>query len=54
MLKGRTKQESAADLARCLDVVAALAAGRYDALSGRYLDIDWDLDELEKEAAKSA
>lgn len=54
MLKGRTAQESAADLARCMDVVAALTAGRYDALSGRYLDINWDLDALENEAAKSA
>jgi NAD(P)-dependent dehydrogenase (short-subunit alcohol dehydrogenase family) len=54
MLKGRTAQDSATDLARCMEVVAALAAGRYDALSGRYLDISWDLDALEREAAKSA
>jgi NAD(P)-dependent dehydrogenase (short-subunit alcohol dehydrogenase family) len=51
MLKARTSQESAADLARCTAVVAALAAGRYDALSGRYLDIAWDLDAQEREAA---
>jgi NAD(P)-dependent dehydrogenase (short-subunit alcohol dehydrogenase family) len=52
MLKARTSKDSAADLARCLEVVAALAAGRYDALSGRYLDASWDLDAQEREAAK--
>jgi NAD(P)-dependent dehydrogenase (short-subunit alcohol dehydrogenase family) len=44
MLQGRTPEQSANDLRRCCDVVAALAAGKYDALAGRYLDIDWDLD----------
>ncbi len=44
MLKGRPPGESAADLERCCNVVAALAAGTYDALSGQYLDIAWDLD----------
>ncbi len=44
MLQGRTPQASAADLRRCCEVVAALAAGKYDSLAGRYLDIDWDLD----------
>jgi NAD(P)-dependent dehydrogenase (short-subunit alcohol dehydrogenase family) len=33
-------------------VVAGLAAGRYDALAGRYLDISWDLEALAREAAK--
>jgi len=46
MLKGRTKEDSDADLRRCCDVVAALAARKYDALAGRYLDIAWDLDAL--------
>jgi NAD(P)-dependent dehydrogenase (short-subunit alcohol dehydrogenase family) len=54
MLNGRTPQDSAADLARCTAVVAALAAGRYDALSGRYLDVSWNLDAQEREAAKSS
>jgi NAD(P)-dependent dehydrogenase (short-subunit alcohol dehydrogenase family) len=53
MLKGRTPEQSAADLARCCAVVAALAAGQYDALSGRYLDIAWDLDALLREAART-
>jgi NAD(P)-dependent dehydrogenase (short-subunit alcohol dehydrogenase family) len=44
MLKNRTPEDSTKDLARCCDVVAALGAGRYDALGGRYLDLWWDLD----------
>lgn len=44
MLRNRTPEESARDLVRCCDVVAALAAGKYDALGGRYLDLWWDLD----------
>ncbi|MGH8150324.1 MAG: SDR family NAD(P)-dependent oxidoreductase [Steroidobacteraceae bacterium] len=44
MLKSRTPEDSARDLARCCDVVAALAGGRYDVLGGRYLDLWWDLD----------
>lgn len=43
MLRNRTDAESARDLARCCDVVVALAAGRFDALGGRYLDLWWDL-----------
>lgn len=43
MLRNRTDAESARDLARCCDVVASLAAGRFDALGGRYLDLWWDL-----------
>jgi NAD(P)-dependent dehydrogenase (short-subunit alcohol dehydrogenase family) len=50
MLAARTPAESAADLARCADVVAALAAGQYDDLGGRYLDIQWDLDARAREA----
>jgi NAD(P)-dependent dehydrogenase (short-subunit alcohol dehydrogenase family) len=44
MLKGRTPEDSAKDLARCCEVVAALAAQRYDALGGRYIDLWWDLE----------
>jgi NAD(P)-dependent dehydrogenase (short-subunit alcohol dehydrogenase family) len=44
MLKGRTAEDSANDLARCCDVVAALAAHRYDGLGGRYIDLWWDLE----------
>jgi len=53
MLNGRTPEQSAADLTRCCAVVAALAAGRYDSLSGRYLDIAWDLEALLREAANT-
>jgi NAD(P)-dependent dehydrogenase (short-subunit alcohol dehydrogenase family) len=50
-LKARRPEDSDADLARCTDVVVALAAGRYDALGGRYLSIDWDLDAKLRESA---
>lgn len=50
MLKSRTPEDSARDLARCCDVVATLGAGTYDALGGRYLDLWWDLDAQLKEA----
>jgi len=49
-LKGRRPEDSVKDLARCLEVVVALAAGRYDTLAGRYLSIDWDLDAQAREA----
>jgi NAD(P)-dependent dehydrogenase (short-subunit alcohol dehydrogenase family) len=39
VIRDRTPEESAADLARCCDVVLALVAGRHDDLGGRYLDI---------------
>jgi NAD(P)-dependent dehydrogenase (short-subunit alcohol dehydrogenase family) len=48
MLQGRSPADSDADLARCTEVVAALASGRHDALGGRYLDVQWDLDTLDK------
>ena len=41
-------------LAHCADFVAALASGRYDALTGRYLDAQDDLDELLAEALAGA
>jgi len=44
MLRDRKREDSDADLARCCDVVAALAEGRYDVLASRYLDIHDDLD----------
>lgn len=46
MLKGRTPRDSAQDLARCCEVVAALAAQRYDGLGGRYIDLWSDLEAL--------
>ncbi|HYK26216.1 MAG TPA: SDR family oxidoreductase, partial [Steroidobacteraceae bacterium] len=44
MLRGRTDADSTRDLERCCDVVAWLAAGRFQALGGRYLDLWWDLE----------
>jgi NAD(P)-dependent dehydrogenase (short-subunit alcohol dehydrogenase family) len=44
MLRARTSEASAADLARCTTIVAALASGRCDALAGRYLDLDSNLE----------
>jgi NAD(P)-dependent dehydrogenase (short-subunit alcohol dehydrogenase family) len=50
MLRGRSDEESARDLARCCEVVSALAAGRYDSLGGRYLDLWWDLESESRQA----
>lgn len=50
MLAARTPEDSAADLARCLDAVMACAAGQRDALAGRYLDIDRDFPPATHEA----
>jgi len=52
MIRDRKPEDSAADLARCCDVVLGLASGNYDALGGRYLDVHDDLDAL-LEAARS-
>jgi NAD(P)-dependent dehydrogenase (short-subunit alcohol dehydrogenase family) len=46
MLRARTSDQSAADLARCTAMVAALASGRYDSIAGRYLDIDTYLETI--------
>jgi NAD(P)-dependent dehydrogenase (short-subunit alcohol dehydrogenase family) len=46
MLRARTPEASAADLARCTTMVAALASGRHDAMAGRYLDIDINLETI--------
>lgn len=48
MIRDRTAAASDADLVRCCDVVTALAAGLYDSLGGRYLDINHDLDSLSR------
>jgi NAD(P)-dependent dehydrogenase (short-subunit alcohol dehydrogenase family) len=47
MLTSRSAADSDADLARCTAVVAALALGQHDALGGRYLDVQWNLETLE-------
>ena len=43
-----------ADLARCTQRCVDLASGRYDALSGRYLELDDDIDALRTEAQRLA
>lgn len=48
MIRDRTPEDSAADLQRCCEVVLALAAGKYDVLAGRYLDIGDELDALSR------
>jgi NAD(P)-dependent dehydrogenase (short-subunit alcohol dehydrogenase family) len=40
-----------ADLARCAERCVQLAAGRYDALSGRYFELSHDLDQMLQQAA---
>ena len=50
MLRSRSDADSARDLARCCDVVAWLAAGRFEALGGRYLDLWWDLEAEARQA----
>jgi NAD(P)-dependent dehydrogenase (short-subunit alcohol dehydrogenase family) len=39
---------------RCAEVCVKLAAGHYDVLSGRYLDVNWDLDVIAAEASVGA
>lgn len=44
----RANEDGTPGLKACGDYCVALASGRADALSGRYLQPDWDLDELLK------
>ncbi len=53
-LKAILDEDPAAGLRRVGEFVVALASGRHDILSGRYLDIAWDLDALAREAAATA
>jgi len=39
-----------ADLARCVRRCLDLASGRYDALSGRYMELDDDIDAMRRDA----
>jgi NAD(P)-dependent dehydrogenase (short-subunit alcohol dehydrogenase family) len=41
-------------LRRCAEVCVILASGRGDALSGKYLEPEWDLDAMVREAAPAA
>lgn len=46
----REQQDPAIGLARCARLCLALASGRFDALSGRYLDVADDLETLLRQA----
>lgn len=48
------KEDPAAGLARCANMCLALASGRYDALTGRYLTPEDDFDALVREAPGTA
>jgi hypothetical protein len=39
-------------LEKCGERVVALAAGQYDALAGRYVDVDWNWDEMTADKAE--
>ncbi len=43
--------DAEAAMRKCADVCVDLATGRYDVLSGRYIDVKWDLDAIAREAA---
>ncbi len=46
----RDSPERDADLARCVARCLALASGRYDALSGRYMELDDDIEAMRRHA----
>lgn len=47
----RDSPDRDADLARCTQRCLALASGRYDALSGRYMELGDDIDSMLRESA---
>lgn len=51
LLESVSPEDSARSMAKMQDFVSDLARGRWDNLSGRYLDIDWDLEALAREAS---
>lgn len=50
LLESITPEQSAAAEEKLQDFISDLARGRFDALSGRYLDVDWDLEAKLREA----
>ena len=54
LLESITPQDSATARAKLQGLAVDLAAGRFDALSGRYLDVDWDLPAMLAEQLQSA
>jgi NAD(P)-dependent dehydrogenase (short-subunit alcohol dehydrogenase family) len=51
--KQRATEDGSIGLKACAEFCVALASGRGDPLSGRYLEPSWDLDGLVKEAARA-
>jgi NAD(P)-dependent dehydrogenase (short-subunit alcohol dehydrogenase family) len=51
LLESVTPEDSVRAMAKLQDFVSDLARGRWDGLSGRYLDVDWDLEQLAASAA---
>jgi NAD(P)-dependent dehydrogenase (short-subunit alcohol dehydrogenase family) len=49
----RDSPQRDADLARCARRCLDLASGRYDALSGRYMELDDDIEAMRREALKA-
>lgn len=54
LLESITPQDSAAARKNLQSLAVDLASGRFDALSGRYLDVDWDLPAMLAEQVQSA
>jgi NAD(P)-dependent dehydrogenase (short-subunit alcohol dehydrogenase family) len=51
LLESVSPADSDRAMAKLQDFVSDLGKGRWDALSGRYLDVDWDLESLAASAA---
>lgn len=54
LLESITPEDSAAAREKLQSLAVDLAAGRFDALSGRYLDVDWDLPAMLAEQLQGA
>ena len=54
LLESITPEDSATARAKLQALAVDLASGRFDALSGRYLDVDWDLPAMLAEQLQSA
>jgi len=52
--QGRGREDGEADLARTAERCAVLAAGQYDILSGRYMELPDPIDEWKREAEAAA
>lgn len=52
MLQHVTQEQSDKELQACINYATQIAAGKYDILAGRYLDLTTDLDQVVKEVEK--